>query len=382
MSSTVRARHCRTAAGGILITVLAGCAGGTSAAQAAGSPSGGSAEPPSAAAPAAAARGADSLIRPGERHFGNVRQLTFEGNNAEAYFSSDGSRLIFQRQVDTESGCDQQYVINVDGTGLRRVSNGLGRTSCGYFYDGDRRIVFSSTHQHSPACPAPPDHSQGYVWPIGHFELYSAKDDGSDLRQLTDNGAYNAEATLSPDGKRLIFTSTVDGDLELYTMNLDGTDVRRITQRVGYDGGAFFSPDGQQIVWRAMYPRTAADTADYQRLLAQRLVRPSNLEIWVANADGSGARQVTTLGGANFAPFFHPDGKRIIFASNHETPRGRNFDLYMIGVDGSGLERITYDEDFDGFPMFSPDGRRLAWASNRNAASPGETNIFVADWVE
>lgn len=382
MSSTVRARHCRNAAGVFLTIVLAGCAGGTSAAQTAGSPSGGTAEPPSAAAPASAARGADSLARPGERHFGNVRQLTFEGNNAEAYFSSDGSRLIFQRQVDTESGCDQQYVINVDGSGLRRVSNGLGRTSCGYFYDGDRRIIFSSTHEHSPACPTPPDHSQGYVWPIGHFELYTAKDDGSDLRQLTDNGAYNAEATLSPDGKRLIFTSTVDGDLELYTMNVDGTDVRRITRRMGYDGGAFFSPDGRQIVWRAMYPATAADTADYQRLLAQRLVRPSNLEIWVANADGSGARQVTTLGGANFAPFFHPDGKRIIFASNHEQPRGRNFDLYMIGVDGSGLERITFDEDFDGFPMFSPDGRRLVWASNRNAASPGETNIFVADWVE
>lgn len=322
------------------------------------------------------------LVRPGERHFANVRQLTFEGNNAEAYFSSDGTRLIFQRQEDTESGCDQQFVINVDGTGLERVSNGLGRTSCGYFYDGDRRIVFSSTHEHSPECPTPPDHSQGYVWPLGHFEIYTAKYDGSDLRKLTNNGAYNAEATLSPDGTRLIFTSTVDGDLELYTMNVDGTGLRRITNRVGYDGGAFFSPDGSQIVWRAMYPETAADTADYQRLLAQRLVRPSRLELWVANADGSGARQVTRLGGANFAPFFHPDGKRIIFASNHETPRGRNFDLYMVGVDGTGIERITFDEDFDGFPMFSPDGRRLVWASNRNAARPGETNIFVAEWVE
>ena len=324
----------------------------------------------------------DSLVRPGERHFGNVRQLTFAGNNAEAYFSSDGTRLIFQRQVEGESACDQQYVINVDGTGLHRVSNGLGRTSCGYFYDDDRRIVFSSTHEHSPECPLPPDHSQGYVWPIGHFEIYTANADGSGLGKLTDNGAYNAEATLSPDGSRLIFTSTMDGDLELYTMNVDGTDVRRITNRVGYDGGAFFSPDGSRIVWRAMYPESARDTADYQRLLAQRLVRPSRLEIWVANADGSDARQVTDVGGANFAPFFHPDGTRIIFASNHENPRGRNFDLYMVGVDGSGLERITFDEDFDGFPMFSPDGKRLVWASNRNAASPGDTNIFIADWVE
>ena len=377
MSSSTRAWR-RGAVASVLVAGLAGCAGGTSAAY---SPAQTSAGQP-AAAPAERIADPDSLIRPGERHFGKVRQLTFEGNNAEAYFSSDGTRLIFQRQVDVESGCDQQYVINVDGTGLRRVSNGLGRTSCGYFYDADRRIVFSSTHEHSPACPAPPDHSQGYVWPLGHFEIYSAKADGSDLRPLTRNGAYNAEATLSPDGTRLIYTSTVDGDLELYTMNVDGSDVRRVTHRVGYDGGAFFSPDGRQIVWRAMYPVTAQDTADYRRLLAQRLVRPSKLDIWVANADGSGARRVTDLGGANFAPYFHPDGKRIVFASNHENPRGRNFDLYLIGMDGTGLERITFDEDFDGFPMFSPDGTRLVWASNRNAASPGETNIFIADWVE
>jgi Tol biopolymer transport system component len=378
MSSSIRA--CGRAAASLLVAVLAGCAGGASAAHSsAQAPAGHST---AASPPSQPAAGPDSLIRPGERHFGSVRQLTFEGNNAEAYFSSDGTRLIFQRQVDVESGCDQQYVINVDGTGLRRVSNGLGRTSCGYFYDDDRRIVFSSTHEHSPACPAPPDHSQGYVWPLGHFEIYSANADGSDLRPLTSNGAYNAEATLSPDGARLIYTSTADGDLDLYTMNVDGTDVRRITTRVGYDGGAFFSPDGRHIVWRAMYPETAQDTADYRRLLGQRLVRPSKLDIWVANADGSGARRVTDLGGANFAPYFHPDGERIVFASNHETPRGRNFDLYLIGMDGTGLERITFDEDFDGFPMFSPDGTRLVWASNRNAASPGETNIFIADWVE
>jgi Tol biopolymer transport system component len=377
MSSSTRA--CGRAAASLLVAVLAGCAGGTAAAHSsAQAPAGHS----TASAPSQRAAGPDSLIRPGERHFGNVRQLTFEGNNAEAYFSSDGTRLIFQRQVDVESGCDQQYVINVDGTGLRRVSNGLGRTSCGYFYDDDRRVVFSSTHEHSPACPAPPDHSQGYVWPLGHFEIYTANADGSDLRPLTSNGAYNAEATLSPDGTRLIYTSTVDGDLELYTMNVDGTDVRRVTNRVGYDGGAFFSPDGRYIVWRAMYPETVQDTADYRRLLGQRLVRPSKLDIWVASADGSGARRVTDLGGANFAPYFHPDGKRIVFASNHENPRGRNFDLYLIGMDGTGLERITFDEDFDGFPMFSPDGTRLVWASNRNAASPGETNIFIADWVE
>ncbi len=317
---------------------------------------------------------------PGERHLRNIRQLTFGGNNAEAYFSPDGKRLIFQRQEDTEKGCDQQYVINSDGTGMQRVSNGKGRTTCGYFYDGGRRILYSSTFEHAPECPPSPDRSQGYVWPLGHFEIYSAKADGSDTRRITNNDAYDAEATVSPDGKRVVFTSTRDGDIELYTMNVDGSDVRRVTRRVGYDGGAFFSPDGKQLVWRAMYPETAADTADYLRLLERRLVRPSRLELWVANADGSEPRQVTRLGAANFAPFFHPDGKRIIFASNQPDPRSRNFDLYLVNVDGTGLEKVTTSPEFDGFPMFSPDGKKLIWASNRSGA-PGETNLILADWA-
>ena len=319
---------------------------------------------------------------PGERHLRNIRQLTFGGSNAEAYFSPSGDRLIFQRQESIDAGCDQQYVMNLDGSGLRRVSNGLGRTTCGYFYDGGRRILYSSTFEDSPECPPSPDRSQGYVWPLGQFEIYSAKADGSDLRRLTANDAYDAEATVSPDGSRVVFTSTRDGDIELYTMSVDGGGVRRVTRRVGYDGGAFFSPDGKRLVWRAMYPETAADTADYLRLLEQRLVRPSRLELWVADADGSGARQVTRLGGANFAPFLHPDGRRIIFASNQPDPRSRNFDLYLVDLDGSGLERVTTSPDFDAFPMFSPDGKRLVFASNRNAAREGETNIFIADWVE
>ena len=220
------------------------------------------------------------------------------------------------------------------------------------------------------------------MWPLGHLEIYTSKPDGSDLRQLTDNGAYNAESTLSPDGKRIIFTSTRDGDIELYSMKVDGTDVRRLTNRVGYDGGAFYSPDGSQIVWRAGYPKTAADTADYLRLLGQRLVRPARVEVWVANADGSNPRQVTNLGGANFAPYFHPDGKRIIFSSNYTNPRSGRFDLYLINADGTGLEQVTTHPDFDSFPMFSPDGRKLVWASNRNQAKPGDTNLFIADWVE
>ena len=330
------------------------------------------------------ARGPAPVFLPpenGEVHLRNIRQLTFSGNNAESYFSASGRQLIFQRQEELNTKCDQEYIMNIDGTGMHRVSNGLGRTTCGYFYDHDRRIFYSSTFKFSPDCPPVPDRSHGYVWPVGHLEMYTSKTDGSDLRALTSNGAYNAEGTLSPDGTKIIFTSTMDGDLELYTMNVDGTGLKRITHRVGYDGGAFFSPDGSMIVWRAGYPVTAADTADYLGLLNQRLVRPAKVELWVANADGSNPRQITHLGGANFAPYFHPDGRRIIFASNYETPHSGNFDLYMVNIDGSGLEKLTTSPDFDGFPMFSPDGRKLVWASNRNYKIEGETNLFIADWV-
>lgn len=316
----------------------------------------------------------------GETHLANIRQLTFGGNNAESYFSSDGKKLIFQRQFAVDTGCDQEYVMNIDGSDLHRVSNGLGRTTCGYFYQHNTRVLYSSTQAHDPKCPVPLDKSLGYIWPLGHFEIYNSKLDGTDIHQLTDNGAYNAETTVSPDGKHLIFTSTRDGDVELYTMNIDGSHVKRITRRVGYDGGAFFSPDGSKIVWRAQYPVTAADSADYRKLLGERMVRPSKLELWVANADGSNAHQITNLGGANFAPFFHPDGKRIIFSSNYENPRAGNFDLFLVNLDGTGLEKITTSSEFDGFPMFSPDGKKLVFASNRHGRVTGETDLFIADW--
>ncbi|HPF60716.1 MAG TPA: hypothetical protein PLI93_01545 [Gemmatimonadales bacterium] len=360
----------RPASTALLATLLAACAGA----------SGDSATPLAAAGDTASTTFHAPMD--GEVHLANIRQLTFGGNNAEGYFSADGTRLIFQRQDSVSSGCDQQYVMNIDGSGMRRVSNGNGRTTCGYFIQADQRIIYASTQAHDPACPAPPDRSLGYVWPLGHLELYTANPDGSDTRQVTDNGAYNAEATASPDGQRVIFTSTMDGDIDLYTMNVDGTDVRRITTRVGYDGGAFFSPDGSKIVWRAQYPVTAADTADYLDLLGRRMVRPSALELWVANADGSEARQVTDIGGANFAPFFTPDGQRIIFSSNHASPDGRTFELFMVNVDGSGLERVTFSNDFNSFPMFSPDGTKLVFASNRHGSEPRETNLFIADWKD
>jgi len=317
---------------------------------------------------------------PGERFFSQIRQLTFDGQNAEAYFSSDGSQLIFQRTGPREA-CDQQYIISVDGTGLRRVSSGTGRTTCGYFYAGDERILYSSTVHVSDACPPQPDMSRGYVWPVPDFDVYTARADGSDLQRLTTESSYDAEATLSPDGQTIVFTSTRDGDLDIYTMNVDGSGVRRLTTTAGYDGGPFFSPDGAKIVYRSWHPTDEAELADYQALLAEGLVRPARMEIWVMNADGSDQRPVTQLGGANFAPFFHPDGERIIFSTNH-VDGSRNFDLYMINLDGSNLTQVTTSSDFDGFPMFSPDGTKLVFAANRHGVMEGDTNVFIADWVE
>jgi Tol biopolymer transport system component len=317
-----------------------------------------------------------------ERRLVNVRQLTFDGENAEAYFSSDGTRLVFQR-TPAEGGCDQIHTIDLATGEMQLVSTGEGRTTCSYYYPAGDRILYSSTHLADDACPAPPDMSQGYVWAVyPTYDVFVANADGSDPRPLTRSDSYDAEATISPAGDRIVFTSTRDGDLDLYSMNLDGSDVRRLTDRVGYDGGAFYSPDGTRIVWRAHYPETDEEIADYRHLLAQNLLRPGELEIRVMNADGTGQRQVTSNGAANFGPFWHPDGERIVFSSNMDDPAGRNFDLYLIHEDGTGLERITYTDDFDGFPMFSPDGRYLVWGSNRNPSHPGNTNVFIAEWVE
>ena len=317
----------------------------------------------------------------GEAHLRNIRQLTFGGQNAEAYFSRSGRQIIFQRQ-EADSGCDQEFVMNVDGTGLHRVSSGKGRTTCGYFFDDDRRIFYSTTEHASAACPPRPDYSKGYVWALYNYDIYVATADGLGARRIATNPGYDAEGTLSPDGKTIVFTSLRDGDLDIYTMDVDGKHVKRLTHTLGYDGGPFFSPDGKQIVYRAYHPQTAADSSDYRALIAEHLVRPVRMDIWVMDADGAHQRQVTNLGGASFAPYFHPDGKRIIFASNYKNPRSRNFDLFLVNVDGSGLEQITTSPEFDAFSMFSPDGRKLVWASNRNGQVQGETNIFIADWVE
>lgn len=327
--------------------------------------------------------GADTtLLFPGETHLANLRQLTFGGENAEGYFSFDEKRLILQ-STRPPYRCDQQFVLDIATGATRLVSPGTGRTTCGYFLPGDSTILFASTHAADPDCPPVPDHSSGYVWAIyPTFDIYTAKDDGSNLRPLAPAPGYDAEATVSPRGDRIVFTSVRDGDLDLYTMDLEGNDIRRVTHEVGYDGGAFFSWDGSMIVYRAGHYTDSASAAAYKALLARNLVRPSRMELFVMQADGSGKRQITNNGAANFAPFFHPDNRRIIFSSNLHDPRGRNFDLYMIDIDGKGLTRLTFNETFDGFPMFTRDGRKLVFASNRNARVPGETNLFIADWID
>ena len=316
----------------------------------------------------------------GEAHLTNIRQLTDGGENAEAYFSHDGRRLIFQSTRDGRT-CDQQYIMNVDGSGVRRVSNGSGKTTCGYFMNGDRRILFASSQAIQKECPARPDPSKGYVWRLDPFDIYTADTNGTNLRRLTRFGVYTAEGVLSPDGKKLVFTSLKDGDLDIYVMKIDGSGLKRLTSQLGYDGGPWWSPDGKRIVYRAHHPVRPAEVKVYKDLLAQRLVRPNKMDLWIMNADGSHQRQITHLGAASFGPSWTADGASIVFSSNHHTdPKLGNLDLFLVHPDGSGLEQVTTASTFDGFPMFSPDGRKLVWASNRHARNPHETNVFIADW--
>jgi len=321
---------------------------------------------------------------PKERHIRNIRQLTSGGENAEAYLSADGQKIIFQSTREPYK-CDQIFTMGTDGSNVKLVSTGKGRTTCAYFTPDGSRIVYASTHLGSPDCPPNPDRAAGYVWPLYRtFDIFSAKPDGTDLRRLTTADGYDAEATVSPNGKKIIFTSTRDNDIELYEMDVDGKNQRRLTNEVGYDGGAFYSQDSQWIIWRASRPKTDADIRQFRDLLGRDLVMPSKLEIMIMKADGTQKKQLTSNGAANFAPYFHPNGKQIIFASNVNAtnPGMPNFDLFLINRDGSGLEQVTFDESFDAFPMFTNDGKKIVWASNRNPATPGNTNIFIADWID
>ncbi len=341
------------------------------------------------------------MALPEEKHLRNVRQLTFGGDNAEAYWAFGGDRLILQSNRKPYQ-CDQIEVLSTKGGAPRLVSTGKGRTTCAYFLKGDKEIVYASTHEHGAACPTPPDMSRGYLWGLFEYDIYRANADGSNLRNLTPGTAgYDAEATVCPKDGSIIFTSTRSGDLELWRMDADGKNLRQLTSAPGYDGGAFFSNDCSKIVWRSSRP-AGKDLDEYKALLAEKLVKPGKMDLYVANADGSDARQVTYLPGASFAPFFFPDGKRIIFSSNYLNPRSAEFDLFAINVDGTHLERITYSGGFDGFPVFSPDGKTLSFSSNRRdvvkatvdgkeidvyrmtGAPAGEkdTNVFLAEWVD
>jgi Tol biopolymer transport system component len=333
----------------------------------------------------------ETIKYPQESHFKNIRQLTFGGDNAEAYWSFDDSRLIFQATNKAwDAECDQIFITTVAGSDMQenqplRVSTGQGRTTCSYFMPGDSTILYASTHEHDAACPhKPPREIDGnYVWPIYEsFDIYMADSQGRMLRKLTDTPGYDAEATVSPKGDKIVFTSLRSGDPELYTMDIDGSNVRQITDELGYDGGAFFSPDGKQLVFRASRPTSTEDITRYKELLAQGLVMPTQMELFVCNADGTNLRQVTKLGKANWSPFFHPSGDKIIFSSNHAAKGGFKFNLYMINVDGTNLEQITYDGVFDAFPVFSNNGKYLVFSSNRNNGGTHDTNLFLAEWED
>jgi Tol biopolymer transport system component len=327
------------------------------------------------------ARAQAPLRDPQERHLGNVRQLTFGGSNAEAYFDPSGARLVFQ-STRPPFGCDQIFIMRADGSDVRLVSTGRGRTTCAYFYPDRPQLLYSTTHFADAACPAVPDRSRGYVWPVyPSYDIVTVDANGRILQRLTDAPGYDAEATISPDGGHIVFCSTRDGDLNLYLMDGDGGNVTRLTDRVGYDGGPFFSWDGRYIVYRSHYPETREAEAAYREDLAKSLVRPSVMDLYVMRADGREPRRVLGNGAANFAPFMLPDSERIIFVSNLHDPSRRRFALYLARLDGSGLERVTYAEDFASFPMISKDGSKLVFCSTRNATTPREINVFIADWI-
>jgi Tol biopolymer transport system component len=321
--------------------------------------------------------------RPDEPHLADVRRLTQGGQNAEAYWSFDGSQLSFQARREGEQ-CDRILRMRLDGATPVQVSSGKGATTCAYFLPGNEELIYASTHLGGEQCPPRPDMSKGYVWALHpDYDIFKVRVDGTGLTRLTDTPGYDAEGTVCAKDGSIVFTSVRDGDLELYRMDRDGKNVRRLTNTPGYDGGAFFNGDCTKIVWRASRPKPGPELDEYKALLKHDLVKPGQLEIWVANADGTDPVQVTYLSAASFAPSFFPDGKRIIFSSNYGDPSGREFDLWAVNVDGTGLERITSAPGFDGFPLFSPDGKWLAFGSNR-AFAPGvrQTDVYVARWVD
>lgn len=341
---------------------------------------------PASTPPIPCARPADDLILPGERHFAHLWRIT-DGveNAAEGYWSPDGRGLCYQA-TPREAACDRIFVIGDQTQSALAASSGRGVTTCAYFLPDPRHLLYSSTHAFEVDCPPRPDMSQGYVWSVHpEYDVYLRDLATGAEKAFTTTFGYDAEATVSPQGDRIVFTSSRTGDLELWTCDLDGGDLLQVTREPGYDGGAFFSNDGKWLVFRASSFTPGKETeeiADYRALLADWKVRPTRMEIMLVRPDGSDRRQVTKLGKASFAPYFFPDDRRILFASNFEdeAQRGRNFDLYAVDLDGSNLEKVTNCDLFDGFPAFSPDGKWLVFASNRGGSHPHETNLYLAEW--
>jgi Tol biopolymer transport system component len=334
----------------------------------------------------------DSVLFAGEKHFKNIHQLTNSGDNAEAYWSFDGKRITFQRTNPKEGiFCDQIFMGVVptkmkDSFTYKSISGGKARTTCSYFTKDGAHMIYASTKNGGDDCPPAVDRAKygnKYIWPLySTYDIFMADTSGKVVKQLTKSDGYDAEGTLSYDGKKMIYCSVKDGDLDLYVMELATGKEIKVTNTLGYDGGAWFSPDGKKIVWRASRPSTPEEVAEYKSLLKEGLVAPTQMEVWIANADGTNAKQITHLGQANWAPNFTPDGKHIIFCSNHEYKRGFPFNMYLIDLEGNHLEKISRDKGFDAFPMFSPDGKKIMFSSNRNNGGTRDTNLFVADWVD
>lgn len=326
-----------------------------------------------------------------ERHITNLKKLTFGGDNAEAYFSPDGTKLSLQvTNPAIGAECDQIYMLDLNDDSfskedLKLISTGKGRTTCAFFMPDGQHIIYASTHESNEACPEPPaPRADGkYIWAIyPEFDIYMADLEGNIVKKLTDSPRYDAEAVVSPDGKKIAFTSIRSGDLEIYVMDIDGSNLKQITSELGYDGGAFFSHDSKKLVFRSSRPKTDKEVAEYKALLAENLVTPTEMEIYTVNVDGTDLKQITNLGKANWAPYFHPSDEKIIFSSNHHSTRGYDFQLYMMDLDGSNLEQITWESEFNAFAMFSPDGKKVVFSSNRMQDKKRETNVFIADWVD